>query len=240
MEGTPKDRQRLLLELSTVNDPSTNYNKALNERHKGTGKWFLGSNAFIELKKEPKSFLWLCGIQGCGKSVLSSTIVENVICRCELYNELAVLHFYFDFNDVEKQRDENLLRSLVSQLCIRSSAVPEVLESLYMSCMNGERQPSCQMLLATWLQMVTAFREIFIILDARDESVERPKLLADIEEIFERENTNLHVLITSRREKDIEESLARLSQERGTICIQSALMPTFAATYMISFRPIES
>ena len=82
-----------------------------------------------------------------------------------------------------------------------------------MSCMNGERQPSCQMLLATWLQMMTAFREIFIILDARDESVERPKLLADIEEIFERENTNLHVLITSRREKNIEESLARLSQE---------------------------
>ena len=75
------------------------------------------------------------------------------------------------------------------------------------------------MLLATLLQMMTAFREIFIILDALDESVERPELLADIEEIFEWENTNLHILITSRREKDIEESLARLSQERGNICI---------------------
>ena len=136
----------------SARDPSKNYNKALNERHKGTGKWFLENNAFIEWKREPKSFLWLYGIPGCGKSIVSSTIVEDVICHCELDNELAVLYFYFDFNDVEKQRDENLLRSLVSQLCIRSSAVPEVLESLYMSCLNGERQPSCQMLLATLLQ----------------------------------------------------------------------------------------
>ena len=143
-----------------------------------------------------------------------------------------MLYFFFDFNDIEKQCEENLLRSLVSQLCIRSSAVPKVLEALYMLCMNGERQPSCQMLLATFLQMMTAFREIFIILDAPDQSVERPELLADIEEIFEWENTNLHILITSRREKDIEESLARLSQERGTICIQSALIDTEIRCYV--------
>ena len=80
--------------------------------------------------------------------------------------------------------------------------------------------------------MMTAFREIFIILDAVDESVERPELLADTEGIFEWENTNLHILITSRREKDIEESLARLSQERGPICIQSALIDADIRCYV--------
>ena len=216
-----EDRERLRRWLSAP-DPSTNYNKALSERHKCTGKWFLESGAFIEWKREKKSFLWLYGIPGCGKTILSSSIVEDIIRHCEVSNAFAVLYFYFDFNDAEKQRDEDLLRSLVSQLCLRSSAVPAELESLYTSCMNGARQPSCQMLLVTLLQMMTPFEEVFIIIDALDESVAKPELLAAIEEIFECEKTNLHILITSRREKDIEVSLARLGKERGSICIQGA------------------
>jgi hypothetical protein len=50
-------------------------------------------------------FLWLYGIPGCGKTILSSTIIEDVLYH---YHDptMAVIYFYFDFNDVEKQQYE--------------------------------------------------------------------------------------------------------------------------------------
>ncbi|KAF3206421.1 hypothetical protein TWF679_008727 [Orbilia oligospora] len=93
-------------------DPSTNYYKALGRRHEGSGSWFLESKQFVEWKTQRSSFLWLHGIPGCGKTILSSTIIEN------LESDLTcqpLLYFYFDFTDTSKQTLENMLRALIRQ-----------------------------------------------------------------------------------------------------------------------------
>lgn len=58
-----------------------------------------------------------------------------------------MLYFYFDFNDVEKQRHEKMIRSLIIQLFSQRVDISQALESLYLSCMNDERQSTYKTLL---------------------------------------------------------------------------------------------
>lgn len=103
---------------------------------------------------------------------------------------------------------------------------------MYLSCLNGGRQPTCEVLLDTLRQMMTSLEDTYIILDALDECAERDELLTDLEEIASWEDANLHVLATSRREKDIEEALTPLGVARNRIGIQSALVNADIRTYI--------
>ena len=132
-----------------------------------------------------------------------------------------MLYFYFDFKDVEKQGQEKMMRSLIVQLSSQLGSTPQSLEALYLSCENGQRQPRSDMLLVTLHQMMESFEETFIILDALDECSERQELLDDIEEFDSWTDVNLHILCTSRREKDIEDRIESLAHDEGKIRIDS-------------------
>ena len=73
--------------------------------------------------------------------------------------------------------------------------------------------------------------DIYVVIDALDECTEREQLLTDLEEMASWEDVSLHMLATSRRERDIEESLDLLSDERNRISIQSALVNADIRTY---------
>ncbi len=134
---------------------------------------------------------------------------------------MAVIYFYFDFTDVEKQRHDNMIRSLITQLSLRCTGTPGALAVLFSSCMDGERQPTSDALLTTLRQMIGEFSEVFVILDALDECKERQELLEDINEIAGWKSEKLHILATSRREKDIEESLSLFVSDERKVCFQN-------------------
>ncbi|KAH6838311.1 vegetative incompatibility protein HET-E-1 [Alternaria alternata] len=100
-------------------DPSTNYHKAHKQRQAKTGLWLLESAKFSEWKERAASRLWLYGIPGCGKTILSSTVVENLLQYCHDDTSMVMAYFYFDFNDTQKQDPELMLRSLLCQLVQR-------------------------------------------------------------------------------------------------------------------------
>jgi len=197
-----------------------------------TGTWLIESKQFTDWKTNPNSFLWIYGIPGCGKTILSSTIIEDIIHHCSLNPALAVVYFYFDFNDIERQFHEKMIRSLITQLSIQSESIPLVLESLFSSKMNGRQQPMAGELLTTLRQMTRGFDETFIILDALDECRDREQLLASIDEIVRWKREGLHILATSRKEKDIEEGFEPLMNDKNKICIQSALVDNDIRSYI--------
>jgi hypothetical protein len=209
-------------------DPSLNYNEARNKWQAATGTWFIKSKQFSDWKTNTDSLLWLHGIPGCGKTVLSSTIVGDVLHQCDSDPGLAVVYFYFDFNDTEKQCHDKMIRSLITyihtQFSLHCSSTPQALKLLFSSCRNGGQQPTVNALLTTLKQIIEEFNETFIILDALDECKERQDMLGDIEEIIKWKLGKLHMLVTSRREKGIEESLESLVDEQQKICIQSTLI----------------
>lgn len=201
-----------IIEWLDAPDPWTNYKKALKDRNPKTGLWFIGSNAYKDWKNTRESFLWLHGIPRCGKIILSSTILQNMLDQYHTKSSSAVLFFYFDFNDTTKQQHEKMIRLLICQLFNHSEI--SVLKDMYVSCFNGSRQPTIKGLLSILRQMMASMREIYIILDALDECAERGELLVDLEQMMDWNDTNSHVLATSRREMDIEEALTPLGDFR--------------------------
>ncbi|GKT48796.1 vegetative incompatibility protein HET-E-1 [Colletotrichum spaethianum] len=193
-------------------DPSTNDNKALQQRHEGTGQWLLDSEEYSKWKNTPKSSLWLHGIPGCGKTVLSSTVIKDLSSTKSCSKSLV--YFYFDFTDTSKQSLEKALRSLIAQLYHKSHDVQTHLDSLYSSCKNASRQPSVDLLISTFEAMAQQISEVWIVLDALDECQTRigPKnesLLHWIESLLNSPQVNAHLLVTSRPEHDIKSVLER-------------------------------
>ena len=215
-------------------DPSSNYNNALRKRHGGTGSWLTKNDVFRSWKQDPGSgsMIWLYGIPGCGKTILCSTILESILQSYTSTPNIAVLYFFFDFNDPDKKRPENMMRSLLNQLSLHCVKVPQVLEELYSSCLNGDRKPSFEAVLKTFHQMAIAFDNTFIVLDALDECNQRPELLVNIQELISWNDTNLRVLVTSRKEKDIEHSILPLTKNEARVSIQSALVDADIRAYV--------
>lgn len=153
-------------------------------------------------------------------NIYSSTIIEDVTECWKSDPEIAVIYFYFDFHAAEKMKYDNLLRSLIVQLSVQSTKVPESLTDLFSHCQDGQHQPTIDALTLTLRQILETFQQVFIILDALDECNEREKLLLLLETIFNWHLDKLHILSTSRRETDIEDCLEPLVT--GQISIQSA------------------
>jgi hypothetical protein len=214
--------QRLdkLINWITAPDPFTNHQKAHNQRQAETGLWFLDSTKFTEWKEGPASRVWLYGIPGCGKTILSSTIIEHLLQRCDDDINIVTAYFYFDFNDIQKQDPELMLRSLLQQLLGHSSTVCKCLDQMFSSCENDQRQPTLNALLEVIPQVIHQFKHVYIVLDALDECTQRLELLHLLKLIDGWQLSNMHLLVASRKERDIEDSLRDYVREEDVVDLQ--------------------
>ena len=217
-------------------DPYPKYSKTIEERQPGTGSWLTNNGTFNDWKKDRKSFLWLFGIPGCGKTVLCSTAIGNILEECSTSTEkpVGIGYFYFDFNNHDQQSRDTMLRSLVSQFWLQSREDANALDALYLACGNGASQPLLPMLMHALKELVQISVDAFIILDALDECKEREKLMLTIEEVVGWNVPSLHILVTSRREREIEESLSKFLDDKDRICVQSALIEDDIRAYVRS------
>jgi hypothetical protein len=136
----------------------------------------------------------------------------------------VVVYFYFDFNDTEKQSSQLMIRSLISQLSQPFVKIPATLDMLFSSCADGQRQPSSDGLLEAAHNLIREFQHVYIVLDALDECTDRAELMATLERIADWKDAELHLLVTSRKERDIESSLENIVDSQNTICLQSGLV----------------
>jgi hypothetical protein len=107
------------------------------------------------------------------------------------------------------------------QLSTQSKSTP-ALYALFARSQDGQHQPTTEGLVLTLQHMLRDFNQTFIFLDALDECKEREELLGLIKRIVDWKLEMLHLLATSRRENNIEETLTPLIT--GQICIKSALV----------------
>ena len=143
----------------------------------------------------------------------------------------AVAYFYFDFNDLDKQRTDKLIRSLIVQLSAQCPHLSEPLQSAYSRSRDGQNQPTVDELTALLHQMVKGFNSTYIVLNALDECTNREDLFELIEALMSWNTNKLHVLATSRKESDIATSLETLVTCQ--LCIQSALVDADIRVYVL-------
>ncbi|KAI4679307.1 uncharacterized protein J4E84_008335 [Alternaria hordeiaustralica] len=216
-----EERLRKISSWLLAPDPTINYHKAHEQRQANTGLWLLEGAGFKRWKLSAASKLWLYGIPGCGKTILSSTIIEHLQQYCDEDDRMVTVYFYFDFNDAQKRDPGLMLRSLLRQLLEHSVMIPEGVDALFSSCGNGRQPPSVYALLEVAPQVIRMFTHVYVVLDALDECTQRPQLMDMLETMFGWQLGTLHLLVTSRKERDIEMSLENYVKKDEIICLQS-------------------
>ena len=199
-------------------DPSTNRNAAKEKREEGTGDWFVTSTAFLEWKSGLRQHLWLHGLAGCGKTVLTSTILDYLD-NARPDSKSVCLHFFFDFRNKDEQHLDNLLRSFVFQLYSQCADARKDLDTLFTSCDNGQKKPETKSLSRTVHRMMQRPQELRIVLDALDECVTRAELLDWMKTLAGTDLTHVHLVATSRHEEELESSLSGWIQNANIIPI---------------------
>jgi hypothetical protein len=202
LSGWRKDDQYLKI-MSWLNAPDqTTYHTAACQKHEpGTGQWLLESDTYKTWKTSSSGHLWLHGKAGCGKTVLCSTLIEDLKSHGASTSDSVLAFFYFSFSDSNSQSYRNLLASLVHQLCSNQPSYEKLKEMF-----NDTKQASVH-LLETILDCQTEQHgNVTIVLDALDElpdGDDRSLVLAKLQALNSR-GKNAKVLITSRSSADIE------------------------------------
>ncbi|KAL8784419.1 MAG: hypothetical protein Q9195_009047 [Heterodermia aff. obscurata] len=213
-----------------IPDPSTNFHAALEKRHPQTGLWLVKDQQFSSWRSSASSLMWLHGNAGCGKTVLSAASLEEILRSKEVQPDTVVSYFYFDFNDVEKQSSPKAIRSLLFQFSLQQQNRLQILEDLYRRCQNGQQQPAEDVIRSLLKDAVACTGYKYIILDALDECVEREDFMLFIRDLVPSHQKGLRIMITSRRERDIEEHLGSIAN--FAIGIQSAIVDEDIGVYV--------
>ena len=226
--GRKKDIMRWL----SAPDPSTNYQNSCRSRHAETGSWFLKGEDFSQWKMDANSLLWLHGKAGCGKTVLSSTVITEILRQCNHSSGSSLAYFFFDFRDSEKQQSSQMIRSIITQLYSQSYDAMIEVESLFAQCQDGQQPAELATLMITLQAAVQKHEHTYIILDALDECSNIVDLLAVIQKIVEWSIPGLHLLCTSRWLTTVKETVQNLTTSDRMIQIQSKMVDSDISNYI--------
>ncbi|KIM99130.1 hypothetical protein OIDMADRAFT_201765 [Oidiodendron maius Zn] len=194
-----------------------------------SGTWLLTSKSYESWLNEQKSFIWLYGIPGSGKSVLCSTVIEQLLQHCKQIPQSAIAYFYFDFSNTGKRDAVSLLQSVITQLLAACVEIPQTLLDLY-QVGKGIKPAEYQDLITTLHNMIPMFYRAYLVFDALDESTNCDEVTQLIQTIQSWEISNLHLIVTSRQLPEIEEALSLLVTHK--ICVHDSKLNKDIALYV--------
>jgi hypothetical protein len=213
-------------------DPHSKLQVSLKVRTAGTGKWYLQSDQYREWKAGRIPLTWLHGSAGSGKTILSAGIIEDMQGSCEKDPAKSLAFFFFDFNDVEKQDPVNMVKSLLSQFLNRCDSVPDTVRSLHATCEKERREASQEQLLQALRDTSKLLPAPFIVLDALDECSTWHTLHNILVEMQSWNRNTPRILITSRKEFEIEKALRCIVLPDDRTCLESSLVDKDIGTYV--------
>ncbi|KAK4153542.1 hypothetical protein C8A00DRAFT_15227, partial [Chaetomidium leptoderma] len=208
-QHTQDETDRRAVKWLNAPDVWKNLRNALAKKQPGTGDWFISSTTFKTWCSTPR-LLWLTGIPGAGKTILSSTIIGDLLCQ-EEKSPNAVVFSFFDFQNASQQQPDSLLRSILMQLALSSPEALARLRQAYCDFAFGSRELSTHSLLESVTAVLTLFPKVFVVVDALDECSDRRPLLQHLKTLSDL--PNVHLIALSRRERDIEIALEGAAHE---------------------------
>ncbi|KAL4970913.1 ankyrin repeat-containing domain protein [Aspergillus stella-maris] len=195
-------------------DPSTNANHARTLHHNGTGVWLLENPVFQSWHLGRSQHLWLQGLAGCGKTILSATVLDYLAKG----KDSLVLSFFFDFGDTTKQTLNGMLRSLAFQIYQSGVDSAVNLDMLFHAHQTGSSQPATKALLDIVHKMLAVQSKIYIVLDALDESTTRDDIIIWIKDVVSQPDlVHVQLLCTSRPESEFLRHIPSLVREQNCL-----------------------
>jgi Cdc6-like AAA superfamily ATPase len=149
--------------------------------------------------------LFCPGIPGAGKTIITATVIDDLITRFQNDPSIGVVYLYCDFRRQEEQNAEDLIVNLLKQLSQEQPILPDSLKRLYDQYKDKRTQLSFHEILETLHGIAAVYSRIFIIIDALDECRAfdgcRMKFLSEISNFQAKFNANLFA--TSRNIPEI-------------------------------------
>lgn len=193
--------------LNDIN-PSSIHHRACSQYESGTGDWVLRSDDWRSWISGQKRSLWIHGIPGAGKTILTSHLIETVKTHCDTSDSKSACVYYYCYFGHNTDETSPFLKWTISQLCRKADVVPTSLYKLYK---RGE-ELSLANLLNVLEAILHAFDCVYVILDAIDESIPRTDLLQVLQNLItDLRFSKIQTLATSREYIDIEEVMKGIS-----------------------------
>lgn len=201
VNNTMEDKaQHKLLEWLTTVNYATQQGEYFKRRQEGTGKWLLGTDKFQQwINNENKNIL-CTGIPGAGKTMLTAIVIKHLEEKCEHDRSVGLAYIYCNFRRHHEQSVDNILASLIKQLCQRMSFLPEDIKTLYAQHKKRQTRPELDELFESLSVLLGHFSKIFIVVDALDEYSSRDEALRRLlSELFRlQSNSTVSIFATSR------------------------------------------
>ncbi|KAE8440424.1 hypothetical protein EG329_008005 [Mollisiaceae sp. DMI_Dod_QoI] len=207
--------------LTSTNE-SVSHKRAAALRQGGTGKWLVKGPIFSSwFSDEDKGFLWISGIPGAGKTILASTIIDEIQDRLQNIcgpkrGVYGFAYFYCDYKDPKKKDILDVLRCLISQLSGQSQCLFQALNDMFLARKTASATYQAQSLdMDTMMELldkrVGDLEQILIVIDALDEcsNLDAAK---NISKIYHASLGKIRLLITSRIEYHILQAFLGLDQ----------------------------
>ena len=191
-------------------DPFVNYLAALNRRQPGTGAWLTTSEDFATWSQRDHGMFWLRGLPGCGKTVLTSTVVEYIQrSLVSKNNRVALAYFYIDYRDPAKQSIDACLATIVRQMVDQNPQGTKQLEELHE---QKQRSFSRNLTAGEYIGIIKLLADmqtkVYIVIDALDEAPDPVPFVDAFTQLSSREcGTPIVMLVSSRNSTNLENLL---------------------------------
>jgi hypothetical protein len=202
-----KERRGILDHFLFV-DPYENFKTSLRLRYPTTGFWLTENDTYLRWLRDSSTQLWLSGIPGAGKTVLSSLIIQD--CMNRATTERAVSFFYCDYKSPNSQNTVNILSSIASQLARQNEDSFRFLKS-YHTTLHPEHQlkqsPEKEQLIRLLRCMSSTFEDVRIVVDGVDECGSSTVEVLEAFKSVMHEHETISMALLSRDEIEIREEL---------------------------------
>ena len=205
--------QRRALQLIGAEDADEVYRANLKLHQHGTGLWFLEDNKpFSTWLAASRSKLWVYGIPGAGKTILSALAIGKA---AELASTTHGVAFYYCSHRDERSRHlSGILRCLIGQLARQNSQCMTMLEEKF----GPQGHTSSQ----SWMRnddelglvlrrMIRRFTSVSLLVDGVDECHEATTVTDALESLAS-ETPGVRIVIFSRKETAMEPILGSFVQ----------------------------
>lgn len=232
------DHRQKVVEFFLRVNPQSNLDTSLRLRQMNTGEWLTIRNTAFRLWQEvPNSKLWLNGIPGSGKTVLSGAVIQEVLNQsCE---STAIAFFFCDYKNANSYHPTNILSALAVQLALQNDTCFTILDT-YSRKLHPIRGPSLQKepevpdLLAVLSEIVSFYTKTFVVVDALDECGSQ---IVDVRYLKKfAENPNVSIALFSRDEEEIRDEL--FEYEEIKIAAHSSDLELYIAAEMVKRREL--
>jgi len=190
------DRDQQILDWLSRQTFGERQKDVLKQMTPGTGSWILQTPGFQSFLADNSKMLWCPGMNGAGKTVLTSFIVDHLE-TVFLNRNIGIAFVYCNYKELD-QTAENLTASLLRQLVQSKPVLPDQISDLYNKHYTRQTRPSLAETIPLIRGIAQTYSKTFVLIDALDEYREQDGTHDTLINALHELHPDVHLLVTSR------------------------------------------